>query len=136
MTKHKATANETARVRCGQTETGSYVVGGCGEIINPARAFRCTDCLVPFHRHCANQHFRLDAYVKSLRELNAQGAIDDWKAAVAKAESERDQLLAEVMRLREALINIRDHEVDELDICDHGEWARSFARAAVSSEKE
>lgn len=104
---------------CGAVE-GNTVVGGCGSHVLVVDGFRCADCLAWFHRDCINEHFKLDAYVKKLRELREQGAIDDWKKELAAKETENTALreqLAEAQQLAETrsdIIAAKAAHVDQL----------------------
>ena len=43
---------------CGENSTLAADQVGCGEPIMPfEKIYRCNDCHVPFHRHCAVKHF-------------------------------------------------------------------------------
>jgi len=45
-------------VICGQNGILDADLVGCGQIIwETHEVYRCTDCCVPFHRHCAKKHF-------------------------------------------------------------------------------
>lgn len=92
---------------CGAVDGGS-VVGGCGKEVLTADGFRCADCLAWFHRDCINEHFKLDAYVKKLRELREQGAIDDWKKSLADKEAENTALREQLAQLSEVRDQLRD----------------------------
>lgn len=84
---------------------GNTSVGGCCNPVVLREGFRCADCLAWFHRNCINEHFTLDAYVKKLRELREQGAIDDWKKEIASLQFR----LSEVERERDA--EKKDHQL-------------------------
>lgn len=79
-------------------------VGGCDNQVSILEGFRCADCLAWFHRDCINEHFELDAYVKKLRELREQGAIDDWKKEIATTQA---TLVARDTEIREVLEGLR-----------------------------
>lgn len=93
---------------CGTVDSGS-VVGGCGKEVLTTDGFRCADCLAWFHRDCINEHFKLDAYVKKLRELREQGAIDDWKKSLADKEAENTALRDQLAQLQQSQESTLDH---------------------------
>lgn len=94
-----------AEKKCGDV-SGKPSVGGCGKLVSAHEGFRCVDCLAWFHRDCANEHFTLDAYVKKLRELREQGAIDDWKKELSTLQSQLEQVTKERDQLRRRLSDV------------------------------
>ncbi len=43
---------------------------GCGEVfVYAGEVFRCTDCEVPFHKHCARKHFAASQTNEGIRDM-------------------------------------------------------------------
>lgn len=127
------------QVTCGRTEDGAIVVGGCEKVLSFSVAFRCTHCLVWFHRSCANEHFKLDAYVKRLRELNEQGAIEDWKKEVAKAKAEAARVEADTAARCVAFIRFEKYQNRGEGVVDsdpHSDDNPDYIRAEIDDALE
>lgn len=54
-------------VCCGQNVAVPAHFIGCGQTIDDARdVYRCTDCETPFHKVCAQKHFRDEHSIRAM----------------------------------------------------------------------
>ena len=88
-----ATIERAPAAICGANATFPAERVGCGLPIGTcAEVYRCTDCSVPFHRDCANAHFRTSGDPSGSAEAMARAL--EWAWVIDREHADETDLAA------------------------------------------
>jgi hypothetical protein len=88
---------------CGANAAG--VICGCSQrFVSRDEIYRCVDCGVEFHKHCAREHFAKSGNNFLLAKEDAQLEAKELRLDVRDLTAERDALRTEVERLRNRVL--------------------------------